>query len=581
MLKYWPKCITFCTTNSSGIKQLLCALDYIFITITGLIFLVFCVVFLCSVCPSSCVLCVECYQCLWLVCLRPVSCVSNVSLNVTSVSGLFVFVQCLVCRMLPVSLACLSSSSVLCVECYQCLWLVRLRPVSCVPNVTSVSGLFVFVLCFVPPMLPVSLDCLSSSCVLRAQCYQCLWLVCLRPVSCVPNVTSVSGLFVFVLCLVCPMLPVSLACLSSSCVLCAQCYQCLGLVCLRPVSCVPNVTSISGLFVFVLCLVCQMLPVSLACLFSSCVLCAKCYQCLLLVCLRPVSCVPNVTSVSGLFVFVLCLVCRMLPVSLACLSSSCVLCAQCYQYFWLVCLRPVSCVPNVTSVSELFVLRPVSCVSNVTSVSELFVFVLCLVCPMLPVSLNCFSSSCVLCAQCYQYLWIVCLRPVSCVPNVISISELFVFVLCLVCPMLSVSLNCLSSSCVLCAQCYQCLWIVCRRPVSCVPNVTSVSGLFVFVLCLVCPMLPVSLACLSSSCVLYAECYQCLGLGCPSSCVLCAECYQCLWIVCHRPVSCVPNVISISELFVFVLCLVCRMLPVSLNCLSSSCVLCAQCYQYL
>jgi hypothetical protein len=54
-----------------------------------------------------------------------------------------------------------------------------------------------------------------------------------------------------------------------------------------------------------------------------------------------------------------------------CLSSSCVLCAQCYQCLWIVCLRPVSCVPNVTSVSGLFVLRPVSCVPNATSVSGL------------------------------------------------------------------------------------------------------------------------------------------------------------------------------------------------------------------
>jgi hypothetical protein len=141
------------------------------------------------------------------------------------------------------------------------------------------------------------------------------------------------------------------------------------------------------------------------------------------------------------------------------------------------CLRPVSCVPNVTSVSELSSscllckrqdddnsetlvtlgtqetgrrqfrhtgnigytrdrtktiqrhYRPVSCVPNVTSVSEL-------------------SSFCLLCTQCYQCLWIVivlslvypmlpvslnCLRSVSCVPNVTSVSEL-------------------SSSCLLCTQ---------------------------------------------------------------------------------------------------------------------------------
>ena len=90
----------------------------------------------------------------------------------------------------------------------------------------------------------------------------------------------------------------------------------------------------------------------------------------------------------------------------------------------------------------------------------LFVFVFCLVCPMLSVSLDGLSSSCVLCAQCCQCLWMVCLRPVSCVPNVVCVSGWLAFVLCLVCPMLSVSLDGLSSSCILCTQCCQCLWMI-------------------------------------------------------------------------------------------------------------------------
>ena len=53
-------------------------------------------------------------------------------------------------------------------------------------------------------------------------CVVFLWCVCLRPVSCVPNVTSVSGLSIFD----CPMLPVSRDCPF----LIAQCYQCLGIV---------------------------------------------------------------------------------------------------------------------------------------------------------------------------------------------------------------------------------------------------------------------------------------------------------------------------------------------------------------
>jgi hypothetical protein len=71
--------------------------------------------------------------------------------------------------------------------------------------------------------------------------------------------------------------------------------------------------------------------------------------CVFLFCL--VFCVPNVASFSGL-------------------SSSCVLCTQCCQFLWIVCLRLVFCVPNVASFSGL-------------------------------------SSSCVLCTQCCQFLWIV------------------------------------------------------------------------------------------------------------------------------------------------------------------------------
>jgi hypothetical protein len=71
--------------------------------------------------------------------------------------------------------------------------------VVCVSNVASVSGLSIlvcpfnflqglFVMCFVYPMLPVSLDCpflfapsvfskVYLSCVLCIQCCQCLWIV--------------------------------------------------------------------------------------------------------------------------------------------------------------------------------------------------------------------------------------------------------------------------------------------------------------------------------------------------------------------------------------------------------------------
>jgi hypothetical protein len=126
-------------------------------------------------------------------------------------------------------------------------------------------------------------------------------------------------------------------------------------------------------------------------------------------CLRPVSCMPTVVSVSGL-------------------SSSGVLCAQCCHCLWIVFVRCLVC-PRL-SVS-LDCLRLVSCVPNVV-----IVFVWCFVCLILSLSLDC-----------------LCL--VSCVPNVVIVFGL-------------------SSSGVLCAQGCQCLWIV-------------------FVWCLVCPILSVSL----------------------------------------------------------------------------------------
>ena len=68
-------------------------------------------------------------------------------------------------------------------------------------------------------------------------------------------------------------------------------------------------------------------------------------------------------------------------------------------------LRPVSCMPKVFCVTGLAVfLRPVSCMPNVFCATGWpFVFVPCLVCLMLPVSLECLS-------------------PVSCVPSVASFS---------------------------------------------------------------------------------------------------------------------------------------------------------------
>jgi hypothetical protein len=134
----------------------------------------------------------------------------------------------------PETLVRLFSSCVLCTRCYQCLWIVH----SWLPLRYFLT--LIFVLCLVYPVLPVVLDCpfLISPCEIkngqsrdtgntgytrhRAKInvrkyvrgnqewtnqrhwqhrLQCLWIapsvfsnVYFRPVSCVPGVTSVSGL---------------------------------------------------------------------------------------------------------------------------------------------------------------------------------------------------------------------------------------------------------------------------------------------------------------------------------------------------------------------------------------------------
>ena len=282
---------------------------------------------------------------------------------------------------------------VLCTLCCQFLWTVR----------------FWLSLRLVYPMLPVSLDCSFL----------------ITPSSCVPYVASFSGLSIF----------------DYPFVLCTLCYQFLWIV----------------RFLLPLRLVYPILPVSLDFPFF----------------ITPSSCVPYVTSFSGLSVS----------------DYPFVLWTICCQFLWIVCFwLPLRLVYPMLpeSLDCHFLITPSSCVPYVASFSGLSVFdypfVLCtlfcqflwivrfwlplrLVYPMLPVSLDCpfliTPSSCVpyvarfswlsifdypfvFCNLCYQFLWIV----------------RFWLPLRLVYPMLPVSLDC--------------PFLI--TPSSCVPYVASLSG---------------------------------------------------------------------------------------------------------
>ena len=131
----------------------------------------------------------------------------------------------------------------------------------------------------------------------------------------------------------------------------------------------------------------------------------------------PVSCVPYVASFSGLSYFIA-------PSVFSNIYLSCVLCTLCCQFLWIVLFYcPFGFLQHL--------------------------FVLCLVYPMLPVSLDCPLS------LPHRYS-LTCIFPVSCVPYVASFSGLSLSII----P--SVFSN-IYLSCVLCTLCCQCLWIVLFR----------------------------------------------------------------------------------------------------------------------
>jgi hypothetical protein len=206
--------------------------------------------------------------------------------------------------MLPVSLGC--------------TFLLPLRysltficPVSCVPYVSSFSGLLFFITLSV--FSNIYLSCVLStqswiwivlffitpsvfskiylSCVLCTLCCQFLWIVLVySPVGILQHL--------FVMCLLYPMLPVSLDCPFS-----LPLRYSLTFIC--PVSCVPYVASFSGLYF-------SLLPLR----YSLTGICT-------------VSCVSYVASFSGLFFFIA-------PSVFSNIYLSCVLCTLCCQLLWIV-----------------------------------------------------------------------------------------------------------------------------------------------------------------------------------------------------------------------------------------------------
>ena len=159
------------------------------------------------------------------------------------------------------------------------------------------------ILCLVYSMLPVYLDCLIF---FAPSVFSYIYHIC--PVSAVPYVASFSGLSI------CFIAPSIFSNMYLSCDLCTLCCQFLWIV----HSYCPSIFSN---------------------IYLSCVLCTLCYQFLWIVLfwlplwysltfICPVSCVPYVTSFSGLSISA--------PLVFSNVYLSCVLCTLCFQFLWIV-----------------------------------------------------------------------------------------------------------------------------------------------------------------------------------------------------------------------------------------------------
>ena len=155
-----------------------------------------------------------------------------------------------------------------------------------------------------------------------------------------------------------------------------------------------------------MCLVYPMLPVSVDCPFLLPLRYSLTFIC-------PVSCVSYAASFSGLFIFIA-------PSVFSKIYLSCVLCTLYCQFLWIAIFF------IALWYSPTFIC-PVSCVSYVASFSGLFIFIA-------PSVFSNIYLSCVLCTLCCQFLSIALFY---CPFGILQ----HLFVLCLVYPMLPISLD--------------------------------------------------------------------------------------------------------------------------------------------
>ena len=521
----------------------------------------------------------------------------------------FICIVCGVLAVLSIRRDTVRSSYVLFVVSWLCcpsegtLWGLHMYCLWCPGCVVHQKGhceVFICIVCGVLAVLSIRRDTVRSSCVLFVVSWLCcpsegtLWglhMYCLWCPGCVVHQQEHCEVFICIVCGVLAVLSIRRDTVRSSYVLFVVSWLCcpsegtlwgLHMYCLWCPGCVVHQQGHCEVFICIVCGVLAVLSIRRDTVTSSYVLFVVSWLCcpsegtlwgLHMYCLWCPGCVVHQQGHCEVFIFIVCGVLAVLSIRRDTVRSSYVL----FVVSWLCC-------PSAGTLwgLHMYCLWCPGCVVHQKGHCEVFIFIVCGVLAVLSISRDTVRSSYVLfvvswlCCPSEGTLWglhMYCLWCPGCVVHQKGHCEVFIFIVCGVLAVLSISRDTVRSSYVLFVVSWLCcpsagtLWglhMYCLWCPGCVVHQKGHCEVFICIVCGVLAVLSIRRDTVRSSYVLFVVSWLC----CPSEGTLWGLHIYCLWCP-----SCVVHQKGHCDVFIFIVCGVLAVLSSSRDTVRSSYVL--------